>query len=65
MNDKDRMFATKSEVLGRLEKIDGALGELKTVRDIAIGKASQNSVIGAYVIAVIGIIITIIKAFVK
>jgi hypothetical protein len=65
MSDKDKLFATKSEVMGHLDRINGALEDLKTVRDMAIGKASQNSVIGAYVIAAIGIAITIVRAFIK
>jgi len=65
MNDKDKMFATKAEVIGRLEKIDGALGELKTLRDIAIGKASQTSVLWAAAVGLAGLVIGLIRLFGK
>jgi hypothetical protein len=61
MNDKDRFLATKESV----KTLEGKIDVLESLRDIASGKASQNSVIGAYVMAAIGILIAIIKAFVK
>ena len=59
MSDKDKLFTPRTEILPRLEKIDGVLGELKTVRDIAIGKASQNSVIVSYILSILALILGI------
>jgi hypothetical protein len=65
MGDKDKLFATKAEILPRLEKFDVSLGELKTIRDITIGKASQNAMLFTALIAILGVVLGLVQLFGK
>jgi len=55
MGDKDQTFVTKAEVMDRLQKIEEALGELRTVRDIALGRASQTAMFWSLGLALLGL----------
>jgi hypothetical protein len=61
MDDREKNFARRES----LEAVEKKVDELESLRDIASGKASQNSVIGAYVLSAIGLLVIIIKAFIK
>lgn len=63
MSDKDRLLCTKAEIIPRLEKMDEALTELRTVRDIAIGKTSQTAVIVVGMGTIIGIVLGLVSLF--
>jgi len=65
MVDKDRLFATKAEFLPRIEKIETCLSELRTIRDIAIGKASQTAMLFTAVIALLGVALGLVQLFNK
>lgn len=56
---------TKSEHYAFKEVLDRELDELKKAKNITEGKASQSSVVWAYVIAVTGIILGILEKFIK
>jgi hypothetical protein len=64
MSDKDKLFMPRSEINPRLDAIDKSINELNTFRDVAIGKASQNSVFVALIIALAGLIIGLVRLFV-
>ena len=70
LNDQSKTFVTKAEFIGLEALINAKLGAIeKAVQAIQIsdatlaGKASQNAVLGAYGVAVIGIVLGIIKLF--
>jgi len=65
MNDKDKLFMPRLEVNPRLDAVDKSISELNTVRDIAIGKASQNSMFLTLIIALAGLIIGLVTLFVR
>jgi hypothetical protein len=65
MDNKDRLLMTRNEAESRLKGIEKRVDDLETLRDVASGKASQNSVIGAYIVSIIGLIAMIIGTFLK
>lgn len=63
MSDKDKLFLTRAETIPRLERLDNLYGELKTVRDIASGRASQSQFLLAGAGALVGILVSIVGLF--
>lgn len=63
MTDKDKLYMTKAECYPRFEAFEKAINDLNTLRDIAIGKASQNAVLLAVVGSLIGIALGLASLF--
>lgn len=59
MNDKDKSFALKADV----ERLSGEIKKLQLSEATLSGKASQNSVLLAYVIAAVSLAIGLIQLF--
>ena len=56
LKDQTAQMVTRSELVIQLERIDVVLNDLKKYRDQSAGAASQQSVIIAYILAVIGLV---------
>ena len=61
MSDREKTFASQSAV----KKIEEELKGLATVRDIAIGKASQSSVLWVGLLSVAALVVSIVRIFVR
>jgi hypothetical protein len=72
LREQSTAFATKSEVCKlediitvKLDAINKNLQKIEISDATLAGKASQNSVIGAYILSIIMLIISILKLFMK
>jgi len=65
MDDKDKLLLTRPEYNSDHKGVVSRLGALETLRDIAMGKASQSAVVLALLGSVIGIVIGLIGLFGK
>ena len=65
MDDKDKLLMTRPEYNSDHKSTVSRLDALETIRDIAMGKASQNAVVLALLGSVIGIVIGLIGLFGK
>ena len=65
LRDQASKFVTRDEVTHQLRPILAEISELKTYRDRMEGKASQQSVLAAQAIAVIGLVTGIISLLMK
>lgn len=65
LRDQAARFITREELGTILGKLQDNVNALQKLADIAEGKASMRSVVGAYALAIVGIIIAIIKAAAK
>ena len=70
LKDQNATFITKSEFLAYQDRIssqfkdnDKAIADLRTSRDEARGKASQNQVLIAYVFAIVSIVLSVALHF--
>jgi hypothetical protein len=61
MNDREKFFANKIWIEGQLEAIKKDMADLKQIRDIATGRATQSSVYVAYALTIISIIIGVVS----
>jgi hypothetical protein len=61
LKDQASTFITRTEYQSTKDKTESEINELKSSRDILIGKASQKSVTISYIIGSIGIIIALIS----
>jgi hypothetical protein len=61
LKDQNFTFITRAEHTVIIDKLSKDIDDLKTVRDIQTGKASMKSVVVAYIISAIGIIIAIVS----
>ena len=56
LKDQTAQMVTRSEMVTQMARIDAVLDDLKKYRDQSAGAASQQSVIIAYILAVIGLV---------
>ena len=63
LKDQASTFVTKNEIDFKMEQIKKELESLKLTRANLEGKASQSSVMIAYIISVIGLCLAILKFF--
>ena len=65
MKDQQATYITRSEHEALMQKYDSEIKILNTAKDVSEGKASASSVIFAYILAGVGIILSSIGLFIK
>jgi hypothetical protein len=65
LKDQAGKFITRDELTSLMNQIDGDIKALQKITDRAEGKASQNSVLFAALVSVVGLILGLINMFGK